>query len=172
MNELTGAVGRAQLQRLPANCHRRTQIGDRISKAIGTLPGIIPPKVEPGSRSTYWFYMFRIDAAEANVDSKLFSEALAAEGIPNQRGYIPSCIYEYELFTEQSAYIGTQCPFKCQYHGKEYSYHKGLCPTAEEILETSIRFSINEFMTDEDADEIIRAITKVSQYFSRKGTVL
>ena len=35
MNELTGAVGRAQVERLESICHRRTEIGDRISTAIG-----------------------------------------------------------------------------------------------------------------------------------------
>ena len=55
MNELTGAVGRAQVERLESVCRRRTEVGDRISAAIGKLPGIYPPKVQPDSVSTYWF---------------------------------------------------------------------------------------------------------------------
>ena len=53
--------------------------------------------------------------------------------------------------------------------GKEIEYKEGLCPTAEEILNTAIRFGISEFFTDTDVDEIIHAFRKVSAYFqSRK----
>lgn len=169
MNELTGAVGLAQLGRLEAICRRRTEIGDRISAALSGLPGIYPPKVEPESRSTYWFYMFRINEEEAGVSRELFSQALAAEGIENSCGYIPNCIYEYEMFSDRTAYLGSHCPFDCPHNPQQYFYPKGLCPTAEEILNTAIRFTVSEFYTDEDVDDIIAAITKLSRYFHQKA---
>lgn len=168
MNELTGAVGRAQLDRLESVCARRNEIGERISREICGLPGIYPPRVMEDSRSSYWFYMFRIDEKEAGVSRDLFSDALQAEGIPNQRGYIPNCIYEYELFTRQSGYRQTGCPFDCRYNGHKHWYGKGLCPEAEAILNTAIRFDINEFYTDADVDAIIAAIRKVSDCFSHR----
>ena len=163
MNELTGAVGRAQVERLESVCRRRTEVGDRISAAIGKLPGIYPPKVQPDSVSTYWFYMFRVDEKEAGISRNDFSEALAAEGICNQRGYIPSCVYNYDLFVNRRGYQGTNCPFSCPLNGHNVTYYEGLCPTAEEILNTAIRFSIDEFTTDQDVEEIIAAITKISE---------
>lgn len=168
MNELTGAVGLAQMERMPKVCARLHEIGDRISDAIRDLPGIYPPKVQPDSTSTYWFYMFRIDEKEAGVDRNTFSDALAAEGIPNQRGYIPSCIYNYDLFINKRGYQGTNCPFGCKLNGHTHDYAPGLCPTAEDILNTAIRFSFNEFYTDADVDDIIAAIRKVSTCFAEK----
>ena len=166
MNELTGAVGIAQLKKLPWICERRNAIGDRISAAIKGLPGIEPPKVYDGSKSTYWFYMFRINETLAGVSPAIFSEALKAEGIPNMLGYIPNCVYEYELFRNQTGYLNSHCPFQCPKNETTYEYKTGLCPTAEEVLRTSIRFGINEFYTDEDVDAIIEAITKVSTFFA------
>ena len=168
MNELTGAVGIAQLKKLPGICQRRHEIGERISAAIRDLPGISVPKVYDGSYSTYWFYMLRVDEKLAKVDRNLFSEALWAEGIPNSPGYIPTCIYEYELFSNQTGYPGSQCPFNCPQNGRKYDYSKGLCPTAEEILNTAIRINFNEFTSDEDVDAIIKAIQKISAYFAEK----
>ena len=168
MNELTGAVGLAQLDRLEAICRRRTEIGDRLTAALSKLPGIYPPKVEPDSKSTYWFYMFRINEQEAGVSRDVFSDALTAEGIDNLRGYIPTCIYEYDMFTNRTAYLGTHCPFDCPYGAGSYSYGKGLCPTAEEILQTAIRFNFNEFYTDQDVDDMIAAVEKISRYFQEK----
>ena len=167
MTELQGAVGIAQLDKLKSICERRNAYGDRISEGIRDLPGIHIPEIKEGNKSSYWFYMFRIDEKEAGVDRNEFSKALAAEGVPNQPGYIPSCVYEYDMFLNKNAYQGTKCPFDCKYYGREIRYYKGMCPTAEEILNTAVRLNVNEFYTDRDATEVIEAIRKVSAYYSK-----
>lgn len=168
MNELTGAVGLAQIDRLDFICGRRNEIGEKISAAIKDLPGVYIPKVLDGCKSSYWFYMMRIDEKEAGVSRDDFSDALAAEGIPNTRGYISTCVYNYDMFKNLNAYNGTHCPFDCKYYGREIRYYKGMCPTAEEILDTAIRLSVDEFYTDQDVEDIIQAIRKVSAYYSAK----
>ena len=145
MTELQGAVGIAQLDKLERICTRRSEIGERITREIDGLPGVHPPKVLEGCRSSYWFYMMRIDAALAGVDAQGFADALHAEGVPAGKGYIPTCIYEYPLF--------------------KGAYPRGLCPVAEEILETSVKFPVSEFWNDEDVDDIIKAVKKVAGYY-------
>ncbi len=169
MTELQGAVGIAQLDKVEWICSRRNEIGDRITKAISGLKGIYPPKVHQGNKSSYWFYMMRIDKNEARVDAETFAEALTAEGIPASHGYIPTCVYEYPLFVEKNAYPPTHAPFDSKYYGREISYHKGLCPVAEQILETAVKFSINEFYSDSDVEDIIAAIRKVYDWYQRQG---
>ncbi len=166
MSELQGAVGIAQLDKLESICERRNVYGERISEGIKDLPGIYIPKIEDGNKSSYWFYMFRINEEEAGVSRNEFSKALAAEGVPNQAGYIPACVYEYDMFKNKNAYDGTDCPWGCKYYGKEIEYKTGMCPTAEEILSTAIRLTVNEFYTMEDADDVIQAIRKVANYYS------
>jgi dTDP-4-amino-4,6-dideoxygalactose transaminase len=148
MTELQGAVGLAQLDKLERICARRNELGDRITREIGGLPGVHPPKVLEGCASSYWFYMLRIDAARAGVGARGFADALRAEGIPAGKGYIPTCVYEYPLFRG--------------------AYPKGLCPVAEEILETCVKFTVSEFWTDGDVGEIIRAIRKVAGWYGGK----
>jgi len=145
MTELQGAVGIAQLDKLMAICARRSEIGERITRKIAGLPGVHPPKVLDGCRSSYWFYMMRIEENLAGVDAQGFADALKAEGIPAGKGYIPTCIYEYPLFNG--------------------AYLKGLCPVAEEILETSVKFSVSEFWSDQDVSEVIAAIQKVAGWY-------
>lgn len=167
MSELQGAVAIAQLGKLESICSKRNAYGDGITEGIKDLPGIYPPKVLEGGKSSYWFYMFRINEKEAGVSRDQFCEALAAEGIPNERGYIPTCVYEYDLFINKNAYPGTDCPFGCKHYGKDIKYYKGMCPTAEEILSTSIRMPVNEFYTEQDMKDVINGIRKVSNYFSK-----
>jgi len=166
MTELQGAVGIAQLDKLESICSKRNVYGDGLTNGISGLPGIYPPAVIEGGKSSYWFYMFRVDEKQAGVSRDKFCEALSAEGVSCEAGYIPTCVYEYDLFANKSAYPGTSCPFDCKYYGKEIKYYKGMCPVAEEILNTAIRIVVSEFYTEQDMKEVIEAITKVSNYYS------
>lgn len=168
MSELQGAVALAQLRKLKWICDKRNAYGDAITEGIKDLPGIYPHKVTEGGKSSYWFYMFRVNAEEAGASRDEFSKALAAEGIPSQAGYIPTCIYEYDIFTKKSVYSGSDCPFGCKLYGKDITYGKGLCPKAEDILNTAVRISVSEFYSEIDIAEIIEAIRKVSGYYSGK----
>jgi dTDP-4-amino-4,6-dideoxygalactose transaminase len=165
MTELQGAVALAQLDRLEWICAQRNTYGDALTAGIEGLPGILPHVVHPGNRSSYWFYMMRIDEKELGASREQFCEALAAEGVSNSLGYIPTCVYEYDLFQNQNAYPGTDCPWGCKYYGRGIEYKKGLCPIAEEILSTAVRLNVNEFFTKQDLDETVAAVRKVAQHF-------
>jgi len=165
MSELQGAVAIAQLDKLEWICDRRNAYGDGITKGISGLRGIYPPKIQEGCKSSYWFYMLRVNEEEAGVTRDDFSKALKAEGITNSAGYTASCVYEKKLLAEKSAYPGSDCPFGCKYYGKNIEYKKGLCPSAEEIVRTGIYIPVNEFYNSQDMKDVIEAINKVSNYY-------
>lgn len=167
MTELQAAVAMAQIEKLESICSRRTWFGDRLNEGVSRLPGFYPPKVDPGNTCTYWFYLFRIDPAVTGFSADELVSMLRAEGIPCQRGYIPTCIYEYDLFLQHTAYLNSHCPFDCPHYGKKPEYHHGLCPQAEEILDSSVRINIDEFYTDEDLNDILRALEKISAHFQK-----
>jgi dTDP-4-amino-4,6-dideoxygalactose transaminase len=169
MTELQGAVGLAQLGKLTEIGRKRNAYGDGLTRGINGLPGIYPHKVYDGCVSSYWFYMLRVNESEAGVSRDDFASALNAEGVPCSAGYINSCVYEYDLFTKKNAYHGTKCPFDCVYYGKEIEYRKGLCPTAEGILETAVKLNVNEFYTETDLEETAAAIKKVAAFYKRKS---
>ncbi|MNV67999.1 hypothetical protein D3C71_1608250 [compost metagenome] len=91
--------------------------------------------------------------------------ALNAEGISCVRGYIPQPVYLQPLFQTKEAYPGTNYPFTLS----EVSYEKGICPQAEEVLQTSVRIGISEFYTPGDIEEIIEAIAKVAAHMIKGG---
>jgi dTDP-4-amino-4,6-dideoxygalactose transaminase len=167
MTELQGAVGLAQLDRLEGICQARNSHCERITQEISGLAGIYPPKVHEGNKSSYWFYMMRINKDESGVEPAEFCRAMNAEGIPTAHGYIPVCVYEYPMFTEKSAYPGTHAPFDSPYYGREISYGKGLCPVAEDILETAAVIRVNEHFTEQDITDIIKAIQKVAKHYAK-----
>lgn len=164
INELTSAVALAQLDRLKDICERRNRYGEGLSDGIRDLEGLDIPEItyaNQGSKSSYWFYMMRV-SKKARFSREEFCRALAAEGVPNQPGYIPTCVYEYDVFKNLSAYEGTDCPFGCpKYSRGGYRYEKGLCPEAEAVLASAVRLNVSEFFTETDLKETIAAIRKV-----------
>ncbi|MBS2969828.1 DegT/DnrJ/EryC1/StrS family aminotransferase [Metabacillus sp. KIGAM252] len=163
MTELQGAVGIAQLKKLPGLCARRTELGEMLTRMLEGIKGIFPPEIPANSVSTYWFYMFRLDLNLLTCSREEFSEALREEGIPNQAGYIAEVLYKQPLFANRSAYPGTEYPFSLT----EQTYEDGSCPEAEKILKTAIKLPISEFFTDQDIQETGRAIRKVAAYFKK-----
>jgi len=168
MNELTGAVGLAQLDRLEWICSRRWELGQRLTAGIKDLPGIMVPEVKEHNKSSYWFYMFRVDGEVCGVSRNDFCDALVAEGIPTGRGYGLFCAYDYNFLQNKSAYQGTHAPFDSKYYGGNVTYSKENCPGAELILKSAISFNIKEFHTEQDIDEMIHAIRKVHAYYQSK----
>lgn len=163
MTELQGAVGIAQLKKLPQICETRRRHGDFLTEQIKDLPGISAHKITEGGESSYWFYMFRIDEDQLTCTRNEFSKALAAEGIPNSAGYIPDVVYMQSLFQKRQAYVGSNYPFSLS----DVSYERGLCPTAEKILQTAIRVQINEFFTEQDMEEMAAGIRKVALHYAK-----
>ncbi|MFD0867618.1 UDP-4-amino-4-deoxy-L-arabinose--oxoglutarate aminotransferase [Chlamydia abortus] len=165
MTELQGAVGIAQLKKLEWICNRRKEYGDRITAGIQGLPGISPHRITEGGESSYWFYMLRIKEEELTCTREEFCEALKAEGIPNTPGYIKTVVYLQSLFQERHAYPGSHYPFDLT----GITYEKGLCPTAEQILDTAVRLSVDEFYTDQDVEDIIAGIRKVALHYQKSN---
>lgn len=163
MTELQGAVGIAQLKKLPWICGKRHAYGERLTEGIRDLPGILPPKVPEGGWSSYWFYMFRLDESQLACTRDQFALALRGEGIPAIPGYIPRVLYLQKMFRERRAYPDSHFPFSLS----GVSYEPGLCPVAERILETAIRLPVSEFFTEKDIDDMIRGIRKVALYYAK-----
>jgi dTDP-4-amino-4,6-dideoxygalactose transaminase len=167
MTELQGAVGLAQLDKLKWICGKRGEYGKKITEGIRGLKGVYPHEVAAGDVSSFWFYMLRVDPSEAGADNGAFAAAMTAEGVPAQQGYIPTCIYEYDMFKNKEGYKGTHAPFDSKYYGREIAYVKGLCPVAERVLETAVKFSVNEFYSEQDVQDIIRTIVKVARHYAK-----
>jgi len=167
MNELTAAVGLAQLDRVEEICAKRNAYGKRLNEGISGIAGLYPHRVLDGCDCSYWFTMIRIDEEKLGVSRSEFVKALKAEGIKASEGYIPSCVYQYDLFRNRRAYPGdTNYPFDGT-HGNAIEYHDGDCPIAEEILATCVKIPVNEFFTEQDLLETVAAIRKVCAYYRK-----
>ena len=167
MNELTAAVAIAQLDKLDDMCKKRHEYGEKLNAALQGIKGIYPHKIQDGCSSSYWFYMIRVNEKELGASRDEFTKALVAEGILAAAGYIPCCVYQYDMFKNRTVYPGnTAYPFDGT-HGAPIEYKSGDCPIAEQILKTCIKLVVNEFHNDQDLADTVTAIKKVCAYFAK-----
>lgn len=166
-NELTGAVAIAQLRKLPQICAQRNLLGDRLTTQIKDIPGLYPHRVLDDCKSSYWFYLGRMDPHVLEVTRDEFVKAVAAEGVPITPGYIGKMVYEYPVFVNHHAFENCKFPWDEKY-GRAIQYGQGLCPVAEEVEATSWRCPVTEFMSPKDIDDIAAALKKVAEFYKRK----
>lgn len=159
MTELQGAVALAQLEKLDSIIARRRAWCGRLNEELSGVAGIHPPEVPPGCDPSWWFYMLRVEPDVLGTDADGFAKALQADGIPVGAHYIRQCVYEYPLFVNHSA-------FSQGHHAYMNStYAKGLCPVAEEILDTAIVVPVNEAYTNTDLQETVLAVRRNASWF-------
>ncbi len=159
MTELQAAVASAQLDKLAGIVERRRWWGRELSSRLQDLEGITLPKPASGCDPTWWFYMLRIKPRVLGCDADEYAAALKAEGLRATPHYIGRCVYEYLVFTRHSAFERGGHPYE------RYDYHAGLCPIAEEVLETGVVLPVSEAFTDIDLEETAEAIYRVARWF-------
>ena len=160
MTELQGAVALAQLRKLDSIVTRRRDWCGRLSERLQGVPGVSLPQPTPGCEPSYWFYMMRVDPEMLHTDADTFAHALREEGLPAGAHYIQQCVYEYPIFTEHTAFPRGSAPYMAR------TYKKGLCPTAEAILDTCVMLAINEAYTETDLEETACAIRRVAEWYA------
>jgi dTDP-4-amino-4,6-dideoxygalactose transaminase len=73
-NELSAAIARAAIAKLPARTKLCQENAERLTKTLATLPGVLPPTVPRGSTSVHHKFRVRFDPTAAGV--KLSPRAL------------------------------------------------------------------------------------------------
>ncbi len=165
MNELSGAVARAQLKKVEATVERRRQRAAQLTQLIGDIDGVSAPHTPPDVNPAYWLYMLRVEKS-AGVSTQMFGDSLVAEGVPAWVRYTVDPLYLSPIFTDSKTYGTSGYPFS-QY--KHQAFQRGLCPQAESALSHVIAIHWNENYTFEHVEQIAAAIRKVARHFAACG---
>ena len=165
MSELNGAVAWAQLKKVAATVERRRRTAELLSAKIDGLQGISSPVVPEGTKPAYWLYMLRVDAS-SGTSAKEFGEALVGEGVPAWVRYIVDPLYLSPVIADQNTYGTSGYPFSA-YPSQEFV--RGLCPRAEDALNSVIAIQWNENYTEDHVEQIAAAIWKVAAHFKSRS---
>ncbi|MBM4043759.1 MAG: DegT/DnrJ/EryC1/StrS family aminotransferase [Planctomycetes bacterium] len=165
MNLLAAAVGFDQLKRVKHICDRRHRLGVKLSKGIADLPGIIPHKVLPGCKCTYWYYLFHVDTSKLTVNMDTYVKALSAEGIGVSRSLAVN-IMDWPLFKDK-VFNPHACAWACPLYKGQVDYDIRHFPGLQKGVQGTLRTSLNEHFTDQDISEMVRGIRKVTLHYAK-----
>jgi UDP-4-amino-4,6-dideoxy-N-acetyl-beta-L-altrosamine transaminase len=145
LTDIACALGLQQLSRLDANLSRRRRIAASYTAGFRELPEIVLPVVRPDVNPAWHLYPIRLDTAKLKIDRGQVFQALRAENIGVNVHYIP--VHRHPYYAERFGY-----------RGGEY-------PVAEEAYERLISLPMFHGMSDQDVEDVIRAVDKVVSHF-------
>lgn len=172
MTEMQGAVALAQLERLAEFTERRRMLGTRLSEHLAEIEGITLQPIAPGSKHSYFLYLFKLDLEAFGCSAVEFAAALQGEGVKAKAHLLTGGrpVYLYDIFQNRSAYPFSHYPFQSQDTGTDRSYPRGLCPVAEDAFSRWLTLELTENYTEENIDEIAFGIGKVACHMARRPT--
>jgi len=163
LNDLSAAIGSAQVKKLKGIVASRRRVGEAIKKGLKNSPAVFMGWQAPGTECSYWFLRLGIRPERLRVDKARFCEALCAEGIPAGASYrhIPG---EAPWFRNQATFGKSRFPWSCSdYKGpRRPVYH---FPNAIKATDAHFSVSVHENYTDREVRDILAAIRKVEQAY-------
>lgn len=111
MNELTGAVASAQLEKLDAVIQARISAANTLTSVVQNLDGIQTPRVSAESKHTYWKYCLNVDAQRVPGGAVGLANRLKPRGIFSAPRYIQKPAFDCAVFREQRTFGNSRFPF-------------------------------------------------------------
>jgi perosamine synthetase len=147
LTDIACALGLSQLKKLEASLLRRREIAATYAAAFHDLEEVMLPAVRADVNPAWHLYPIRLDLKRLTADRALVFRALRAENIGVNVHYIP--VHRHPYYRDRFGY-----------RGDEY-------PIAEDAYERLISLPMFHGMSDEDVDDVIRAVRKVIGHHGR-----
>jgi dTDP-4-amino-4,6-dideoxygalactose transaminase len=145
LTDIACALGSQQLKKLEANLSQRRKIAERYTAAFREIPKLVLPAVRQNANPAWHLFPIRLDGVKLKAERAQVFRALRAENIGVNVHYIP--VHRHPYYSERFGY-----------RGGEY-------PVAEDAYERLISLPMFHGMSDQDVEDVIRAVDKVISHF-------
>lgn len=146
ITDFQAALIMSQMKKLDGFIARRKAIVKAYNEAFENVPGLILQKEIPESDTCRHLYIIQLDFEKLNCTRREFFDAMSAENVQCQIHYVP--VYWFPYY-------------------KHLGYEKGLCPIAEKTYSGIMSIPLYPKMTDDDVQDVIKAVKKVAAYYQR-----
>jgi perosamine synthetase len=157
MNELTGAVAVAQLEKLDEFIERRISTAAELTAGLRDLPGINTPAVDEGSKHTYWKYCLRVDGEKFEGGLDGLANGLREREILCAPRYIQKPAFECQVLREQRTFGNSRFPFTLA-RPEAVDYSRENFPGTYDALASVLVLPLNERYTNRHVAYVVNAI--------------
>jgi dTDP-4-amino-4,6-dideoxygalactose transaminase len=138
LDEMSAALGTAQLARLDELLDRRQRVADWYGERIAELPGVSThPVVSATTRMSWFVYVVRFDAG---LDRDVIARRLEAQGIPSRPYFNPIHLQPYYV--------------------ERFGYQPGDFPVAENLGRRSLALPFSGVMAEDQVETVCQALRR------------
>jgi len=166
LDELSCAVGRVQLRKLPKIVERRRELAAQIAEGIKELDLVSLPPQLPGAEPSYWFLRMQFHKEKAKCDKETFCRALSAEGILLTSSYIHAMPHLMDWYKNRAVFGKSGYPWASPAY-KGDPNREFPTPNAISSMENCFNLTLHESWGTEEASDIITALRKVARAFGK-----
>jgi dTDP-4-amino-4,6-dideoxygalactose transaminase len=166
MNELTAALGLAQLSRVDGYVAEYTRSLQALDAAIRDCAWLRNRRVPEQAVQSGYIWVSAWEGDQHGLEYARFQAVARELGLPLRFGFTGAPAYTFDFFRTSTAYHHPDCPIRCPYYEGDYRYRKGLCPTAEDLIPRLVMSGLIEVPPDEiqrRADLLQKAIRLTEQ---------
>ena len=143
------ALGMSQLRKIDSNLSRRRKIVQKYDNEFKNFPELILPDINPNDSNPAWhIYVIQLNLEKLKAERREIFEALKAENIGVNVHYIPVHLQPY--------------------YREKFNYKPGGFPVAEKYYSRAITLPIFPKMTDNDVNDVVKAVKKVINYYKKE----
>jgi perosamine synthetase len=138
LDDLSAALGLAQLERLDEILARRSEVAARYGELLGALEGVEAPLPDDADHRRSWFVY--VVLLTSGLDRDEVIARLAADGVAS-KPYLP-CIHLQPYWRER---FGTG---------------EGLCPVAEDVSRRTLALPFHTALETDDQERVVDALSR------------
>lgn len=139
LDEMSAALGTAQMGRLDELLTKREQVAAWYEARLCEIPGLEIPIVEPYTTRMSWFvYVVRFDA---KIERDALAKRLESKGVPARPYFLPIHLQPYMM--------------------ERFGYREGDFPVTEDLGRRGLALPFSGVMTEEQVGYVCRSIREV-----------
>ncbi len=141
MTDVAAAFGLAQFPKLDAYHQKRAVIWKKYQKELKNLPVVLPDEPDSNEIHAYHLFPLLLDTDKVNISRDQLLLALHQENIGTG--------VHYRAVHIQPFYV------------KKYNIAPSDCPNANYISDRTFSIPFSQYLTEQDADDVINALKKI-----------
>jgi dTDP-4-amino-4,6-dideoxygalactose transaminase len=147
MFDLQAALVRSQFNKIDTFYRRRVALKHRLDRGLRGLQGIALPGERPWALHAYHLYPILVQTERLTADRDTLMNAIQAENVGIGVHFRAVHLHPF--------YVDT------------FGFQRGIYPIAEDYSDRTISLPLYPKMTDQDADDVIAAVSKVLSHYCR-----
>jgi dTDP-4-amino-4,6-dideoxygalactose transaminase len=169
-DEISMAIGRVQLEKLPGALSVRRKFAALVANGLNGVKGVSFIGDAPGCSGSYWFLCLLIDREDLNCDSKQFAGALELEGIGGVQAGYPFIPTDQPWHRDAAVFGTSGMPWSLRKLPRPNCFE---LPNAHATNQAIVRVDMHETLGAREAQDLVAAVKKVAQYYreTKRSTV-